>query len=125
MPEKSFKMLYVEDDDILREVLADEFSSLGIEIHCASGALDALEFLKANTVDAVVTDMRMPGIDGGGLKQLADSQLPNSPKLWVVLSAFSDRPLDDFHKLGFKEVFFKPFKPKLIVHYLRQALGLL
>lgn len=120
---KSFRLLYVEDDEVLRDILAEEFADHGVEVFKAGGALDALKVLKSHAIDAVVSDMKMPDIDGVGLKKLADAEVSPAPKVWVALTAYSDRPVADLENSGFEEVFFKPFNTKMIVHFCRTRLA--
>ncbi|MBL8992396.1 MAG: response regulator [Spirochaetia bacterium] len=121
---KSFRLLYVEDDAVLRDILGEEFADHGVEVFKAGGALEALKILKETPIDAVVTDMKMPDIDGVGLKKLADAEVLPAPKVWVALTAYSDRPVADLEAGGFEEVFFKPFNTKMIVHFCRTRLAL-
>ncbi|MBL8991787.1 MAG: response regulator [Spirochaetia bacterium] len=122
MEQQSLRLLYVDDNDGLREVMAEEFRALGIEVFLAGGAIEAIQILKSETIDGVLTDMKMPDIDGVGLKKLAESELARVPKVWAVYSAYNDRAIKEYKNLGFGEVFFKPLKPKLITHFFKTKL---
>lgn len=59
------KVLLVDDEVDFRETLAKRLGRRGIEAATAPGAVEALAWLKANPgVDAVVLDVKMPGMDG-------------------------------------------------------------
>lgn len=58
------KILIVEDEGKLREVLCDYFSSKGETPFEARDGLQALELLEENEFDAVLLDIMMPGLDG-------------------------------------------------------------
>ncbi len=124
MEKKMFRLLFVEDDEKLRSLFSEELSALGVEVFQAEGALEALSILKSEKIDGVLTDMKMPDIDGVGLKKMAESQMEVIPKIWVVFTAYSDRPLKELQDKGFDEVFFKPFNPKMITHFFTTKLGL-
>lgn len=63
-------VLLVEDEAVIRELLAIEFEDAGFEVHDAANADEALSLLDGLSFGVVVTDLRMPGtIDGTGLIQ--------------------------------------------------------
>ncbi len=57
-------VLVVDDHEDLRRVLGRGLSSLGYEVFTAANGADALELTDANAIDAVVTDVHMPEMDG-------------------------------------------------------------
>ncbi|KQB53654.1 two-component system response regulator [Pseudomonas endophytica] len=58
------RVLIVDDDPLIRELLDAYLSQEGYEVHCAATAELAESFLAANTVDLVMLDIRLPGKDG-------------------------------------------------------------
>ena len=58
------KILIVEDEAKIREILCDYFSSKGELPVEASNGIQALELIDENEFDAVLLDIMMPGIDG-------------------------------------------------------------
>ena len=58
------KILIVEDEAKLREVLCDYFSSKGDQPLEASNGIQALNMVEENLFDAVLLDIMMPGLDG-------------------------------------------------------------
>ncbi len=58
------RLLIVEDDEFQRELFAMELEEDGYEILQAANGFEALAVLKSENVDAVVMDLRMPGMDG-------------------------------------------------------------
>ena len=66
------KVLLVDDERDFRETLAKRLGRRGIEAHSVGAAAEALAWLKDNAVDAVVLDVKMPGMDGiEALKHIA------------------------------------------------------
>ena len=61
------RLLIVEDDQAQRELLAGFFRELGADVLEAGDGAEALGMLEQQAPDVVVTDMRMPGIDGAEL----------------------------------------------------------
>jgi len=61
----SERILVVDDDDLVREMVAGELESEGFATLVASGGLEAIALLEAGEiVDAMVSDLSMPGMNG-------------------------------------------------------------
>src|SRR5438552_4058783 len=58
------RILVVDDEAPVREVLSEYFTSQGYTVHEASGGKDALAAIRRDRPDLVLLDVRMPGIDG-------------------------------------------------------------
>jgi CheY-like chemotaxis protein len=59
------RVLVVDDDNMVRETLADQLEDLGLEVLVASGGVEAVALLEAGeAVDALVSDLSMPDMDG-------------------------------------------------------------
>lgn len=102
-----YKILIVEDEDSLREVLCDFFLSRGDVPFAAPDGLTALELAEEQEFDAVLLDIMMPGLDGYGvcriLRRKTDVPI-------VFLTALSDED-DKLHgyELGADDYVTKPF----------------
>lgn len=73
-------VLLVEDEAVIRELLALEFEDAGFEVYDAASADEAISMLDGLSVGVVVTDLRMPGnIDGTGLIQWVRRHRLNVP----------------------------------------------
>jgi DNA-binding NtrC family response regulator len=62
-------ILLVDDTASLRELLCEVLVRDGYDVHTASDGRAALKVLEARVIDVVVTDLRMPGMDGPTLLQ--------------------------------------------------------
>ncbi|MCK5127729.1 MAG: response regulator [candidate division Zixibacteria bacterium] len=60
----SFRILAVDDELLIRDLLYDFFSSQGWEIVVANSGRSAIELLKSREFDLVLTDLKMPETDG-------------------------------------------------------------
>jgi DNA-binding NtrC family response regulator len=58
------KILIVDDDDGVREILADFLDVLGYQSVGACDGRDALNLLKKHQISLVISDIKMPGMDG-------------------------------------------------------------
>ena len=71
------RILLVEDDHLVQNVVKHQLESLGYQVITATGGQQALNLLReGNAVDLLFTDLRMPGMGGRQLAQLASEQCP-------------------------------------------------
>ena len=63
----SLKVLVVDDEPDLSEMLADLLKTFGHEVHTAPNGVAALETLGSRSYDLILSDIRMPELDGPGL----------------------------------------------------------
>lgn len=82
------RILFVDDEENVLEGLERSLFHLDWEVETAVGGEEALEFLASETVDVVVTDMRMPNIDGASLLSEVKELQPNA--LRIVLSGHTE-----------------------------------
>jgi len=81
-------ILIVDDDEGVRENLAELFELVGYSILTAGGATEALRALGQNDVDLLLTDYRMPGPSG---VELIESARRMKPELRAILmTSFGD-----------------------------------
>jgi PAS domain S-box-containing protein len=80
------RVLIVDDDLALLEALPETLRLRmdGIAIDTASSAAEALERIEANEYDAIVTDIKMPGMDGLALLSEIKSRSPRTPTLLIT-----------------------------------------
>jgi CheY-like chemotaxis protein len=84
----SYRILLVDDDAAVRCALGDLLRSQGHEVTDAGSGAEALACLDSGaTPDVVVTDLRMPGMDGRQLMRAARERRPGLP---VVIVTGSD-----------------------------------
>ena len=78
------KILVVDDDQHLLELLIDTLTAIGYESVGVSDGLKALERLKKQKFDLVISDIRMPGLDGIGLLRKIRRYYPDLPVLFIT-----------------------------------------
>jgi len=84
------RILIVDDEDDFRNIVKDILTDEGFKTAEASDGLDAIRIFGNNSFDAVLLDLRMPGMDGiQTLRELKkiDSRIPV-----IMLTAFGDIP---------------------------------
>ncbi len=82
------KVLLVEDDEMFREALAQFFLDLGYEVTQAHDGLHALSLLSNAKYNFVLSDIKMPNLDGISLLAKIKEQYAELPV--VLMSGFSE-----------------------------------
>ena len=121
MTEKEVHLLLVEDESALREVTAERLTEHGYQVvQCGSGE-DALEHLAEFAFDVLVTDLRLPGIDGTAVIRSALEAYPDI--VGVVVTGYGTvKDAVEAIKHGAADFITKPFQFDHLVHILASAL---
>jgi CheY-like chemotaxis protein len=82
-------VLVVDDEELVRNFMRRVLGGAGYGVVSASNGQDAMVILKSSAVDLVITDIRMPGMDGRELGTLISSLALAPP---VVYASASDNP---------------------------------
>ncbi len=102
------RILFVDDEELLREATVDILRDRGAEVSEAKSGANALELMrKEPPFDLVISDMRMP--DGGADFILSGLTPEIRPRFFIVLTGFSDKETSELLSLGANEVIDKPF----------------
>ncbi|MEZ6135179.1 MAG: response regulator [Pirellulaceae bacterium] len=117
----STTVLFVDDEanvlSGLRRMLRGQRNHWNM--HFANGGVEALELLEKCPVDVIVSDMRMPGIDGAELLTRVSKQYPNTVRL--ILSGQSDQE-KIFRAIGPAHQFMsKPCDPDVLIKTIERA----
>ncbi len=114
------KILIIDDEPVLRALIADVGVRLGFEVLQASSIAEGLDHGK-NGVDVVVLDKILP--DGDGIAQLKKViDLPSKPNV-IVITGYSDGDVAEAAlRAGAWDFLSKPFGVKTIFQILKQAM---
>lgn len=102
------KILIVDDSPDMLEVMRRQLTDLGYYVSQSSNVPDAVDLLKANPPDLLITDLKMPGVDGLQLVKYAAQHYPRVPLL-VVTGYPSVENAVDAVKSGAVDYLVKPF----------------
>jgi DNA-binding NtrC family response regulator len=100
-------VLIVDDDDALRGAVATTLADLGHEPAEAASGADALAFLSRQAVDAVLLDLRMPGMDGMEVLRLLAAR-PGAPPVAVLTAVATSANTIEAMRLGAVDHLTKP-----------------
>ena len=82
------RLLLVDDEDLLREVLAEQLETAGYHVLVAANGTEALALLAVGeAVDALITDLSMPDVDGLAVIRGAQERYPGLPA--VLLTGYA------------------------------------
>ena len=116
------RMLLVDDNDSIREMLVSVFEEDGFEVTAANNVNDALKCIGSADFDVLLSDLQMPSA-GDGLT-VASAMRHSNPK--TVTCIFSGHPDMDqaVHEILLQtdEVFLKPMAPAKLVEAIRERM---
>ena len=102
-----YRLLIIEDDDKLREIINDYFTAKGFLVFEAIDGAAALDFLNESEVDIVLLDIMMPQIDGFTVCRAIRSK-SNIPVIFLTARSREDDMLFGY-ELGADDYVTKPF----------------
>lgn len=118
---ESGMILIVEDDRSMRELVAMILNGIGARIVCAENAQDALDILEDNLVAVLVTDLRMPQVDGLTVLGFAKQRNPDTQVVMVTGYATVESAVASL-KAGAFDYVCKPFDNVELRHTVERAL---
>jgi flagellar motor switch protein FliN len=104
---RTLKILVVDDEAPMREVLKLSLESSGHRVLTAADGQAALEILKSSPVELVLTDLRMPGLSGTELIRAIKQRFPEMGVLMITGYATLDSALEAM-RMGALDVLQKP-----------------
>jgi len=121
MTDAQVHLLLVEDEVALREVTAERLGEHGYRVVQAESGEDALHQLSEFAFDVIITDLRLPGIDGTQVIEAAIELYPNI--VGVVVTGFGTvKDAVAAIKRGASDFITKPFQFDHLLHILASAL---
>jgi CheY-like chemotaxis protein len=105
---RNMKILLIDDDEWIRDSLSIFFEAEGCHIVSVETAEEGLEALRSQKYDIIITDYKLPGMDGiEFLKQIQTSQ-QNAKK--IMITAYkSETVIQEAKKAGVQHLIAKPF----------------
>ena len=107
------KILLVEDDERIREIVADYFIKEGFTLLQTEDGKKALEVYEVNKIDLIILDIMIPEIDGWSVcKRLR--KVSDVPIIMLTARADEEDKLMGY-ELGADDYVTKPFSPRVLV----------
>ncbi|MEM7435211.1 MAG: sigma-54 dependent transcriptional regulator [Myxococcota bacterium] len=107
MPETK-QVLVADDEDNLRRVLKAQLQHDGYEVHTAADGEAVLQALDEHHIDVLITDLRMPKLDGMRVLESVSTRFPQLPVIMITAHGTVDTAVEAL-KLGAFDYVTKPF----------------
>jgi DNA-binding NtrC family response regulator len=121
MPDTAKHLLLVEDESMLRQAIAEQLADRGYHVEQADTGEAALTHLADFAFDVIVTDLRLPGIDGAAVVDAAVERYPDIVAI-VVTGYGTVKDAVEAIKRGAWDFVSKPFQIDELLHVLDAAL---
>lgn len=112
-------VLLVDDEEAILYVFQKYLERAGFKVSTAATAMEAITVFEAGDIDALVTDQRMPGMQGDALVRRLRAARPSLPAIIVTAYAAECGP-----QLGDVPVLNKPVPPADLVSAVQRALAM-
>jgi DNA-binding NtrC family response regulator len=118
---KRVKTLLVDDDELIRDALCMAFKNKGCFMRAAESAEEGLNAIKEEQFDVIISDFRLPGINGLDFLKVAAVTHPHAVN--ILITAYRDEYMfSEAIRVGVTEFIEKPFSVKVLVNMLALAL---
>src|SRR6266481_7730 len=121
MTDPSRHVLLVEDETPLRQAIAEQLTDRGYHVEQADSGETAVERLADFAFDIIITDLRLPGIDGSAVVEAAVERYPDI--IAIVITGYGTvKDAVEAIKRGARDFVSKPFQIDELLHVLDSAL---
>lgn len=116
---KQKSVLYVEDDPDICKNISELLQNIFKSVHSAYNGQEGLELYKKNSYDIVITDIKMPKMNGIALIEAIQAQNKGQK---IIITTAHDEPdyLDKFAELGITQILQKPITFDSLVAVLKE-----
>jgi len=115
------RILLIDDDEWIRDSLSLFFESEGCKLLALETAEEALEVLEKQSYDIIITDYKLPGMDGLRFLQRIKSSHPQALKIFITAYG-NEEVLSAAMDLGAQEFIKKPFTSQTIENSLSRLI---
>ncbi|MBI1920364.1 MAG: response regulator [Geobacter sp.] len=117
----TLRILVVDDDPMTLKVTALMLEEEGYRVSTLNNADEAVAFLGSNPVEAVLTDIRMPGVSGIELLERIRDKDPQIPVIMMSAYAELETAVESLRKGAF-DFLIKPFKPVQLYNSMKKVM---
>jgi len=120
MPARAPRVLVVDDEAVIRQLIVINLELEGFDVHQAADGLDALERAREVDPDVITLDVMMPGLDGWATAQRLRAE-PATRRARIVFISARTRPPDVERGAALGDAYLtKPFDPDAVVETVRR-----
>ncbi|HEX3903990.1 MAG TPA: HD domain-containing phosphohydrolase [Polyangia bacterium] len=115
------RILVVDDEKVIREILADFLTMEGYVVHAVEDGALAIEELHKRSYNLVISDLKMPNL--GGLELIQRITEESLPVITVIMTGFGTvETAIEAMKKGAYDYILKPFKVEEVIHIVQRGL---
>jgi CheY-like chemotaxis protein len=119
---KPAKVLVVDDDPVLRDMMVDMLDFEGYPIQVVRNGNEALNILRGEGNFLVFLDLMMPGLSGRDVCAILEAEPQVRNRHVIVLMTAMDK-LDEAQSLHVEKIIFKPFVVEDVMHAIGQYMA--
>ena len=117
------RVLLVDDDATITEITAFRLKLLGYEVHCAQNGEEAFAAIEQELPDAIVLEMRLPGMDGCEVAtRLSNDEKTTDIPIIAFTSETDPVEMKRAYAAGAEEYVVKPYDPAVLQRKLEKLL---
>lgn len=117
---RNMKILLVDDDESIRDSMSMFFEEEGCELIGAANAEEAMQALIREPYDIIISDYKLPGMDGLDFFRLVSEARPDAIK--ILITAYGNEDLfREAYRIGVQDLILKP----LTVDAIEKSMGVL
>ena len=115
-------ILVVDDEPVARQSLSDILRLEGYSVNSAPNGQSAVEFVRTHTVDLIVVDLRMPGMDGLEVVQVVNQISPDTEVILLTAHGSTETAIQAL-RLRIHDYLLKPALPVQIIASVKKGLA--
>jgi CheY-like chemotaxis protein len=118
------RVLVVDDDEVIRQLIAVNLQLEGFEVLTAVDGQDCLERVRDIAPDVITLDVMMPRLDGWVTAvKLRDDPLTRDIKVVMITARAQEHDIRRGHEIGVDAYVTKPFDPAELIRTVRDLAG--
>lgn len=119
---KEASVLLVDDEPVLLDIMKEWLQEMVGAVFCAGDGAQALQVLDAQTINLVITDIRMPVMDGITLLKRMRTRGRYTPGL-IFITGFADIDVREAYDLGAEALVEKPLEHDALIDIMQRSLS--
>ncbi|WP_393916347.1 response regulator transcription factor [Halostreptopolyspora alba] len=125
MGEALARVLVVDDDEVIRQLIAVNLQLEGFEVHTAVDGQECLETVAEVAPDVITLDIMMPRLDGwGAALQLRQGEETRDVRVVLITARAQGDDIRRGEDIGVDAYVTKPFDPSELIRVVRELAGI-
>ncbi len=124
MDEQIFRVLLIEDEPVIRELVRTMLGGGGVEVECVKEGAEGIKLARQKKVDLILLDIVLPGMDGISVCRILRSD-PSTSRvpIYMLTAKAKATDVDAAKRAGASGYIHKPFKGAELMDLVEQLRG--